>query len=54
MQLIAKGKWVKEEKRWNMVVALRPGEAKPGSGERKPPKRAAVVSLLSRLNRQPA
>lgn len=54
MQLIAKGKWSKEQKRWNMVVAMQPGAEKASPVERKPPKPAAVVSLLSRLKRQPA
>jgi hypothetical protein len=31
MQLIATGKWSKDEKRWKMVVALRPA-GRPASG----------------------
>jgi hypothetical protein len=33
MQLIATGKWSKDEKRWRMVVALRPAGRKP-NGQR--------------------
>jgi len=31
MQLIATGKWSKDEKRWRMVVALRPAGRQSGA-----------------------
>lgn len=39
MQLIATGKWSKDEKRWRMVVALRPAGRKT-NGLRMPPLRS--------------
>ncbi len=54
MKLIATGKWSKEKKNWNMVVALPERLAAPSHGERKAPKRAPVVSLLSRSKKHPA
>jgi hypothetical protein len=39
MQLIATGKWSKDEKRWRMIVALRPA-ARNANGLRMPPLRS--------------
>ncbi|HVM97074.1 MAG TPA: hypothetical protein VMT89_11830 [Candidatus Acidoferrales bacterium] len=47
MQLIASGKWLKQEKRWNMVVALRQKADAASAVVRKPPRRAAVLSFPS-------
>ncbi len=44
MKLFATGKWLKEEKRWRMVVAM-DRQAQAQAPTRKPLKRAEVVSL---------
>ena len=44
MKLFATGKWLKEEKRWRMVVAM-DRQADKSTAARKPLKRAEVISL---------
>ncbi|MBI3782748.1 MAG: hypothetical protein HY270_05030 [Deltaproteobacteria bacterium] len=51
MQLIARGKWLKGEKRWNMVVALRPKPEEAASTSRKPPQRSKVLPFTSQRQR---
>ncbi len=45
MKLFATGKWLKEEKRWRMVVAMDRHSEAAAPPQRKPLKRAEVIAL---------